>query len=44
MEIETMFRYRLPVIIIIVNNNGIYGGLDKDTMQELQNSGDIASV
>jgi len=44
MEIETMFRYRLPVIIIIVNNNGIYGGLDKDTMQEMQNSGDIATV
>ncbi|VVC92113.1 unnamed protein product [Leptidea sinapis] len=26
MEVETMFRYKLPVIIIIVNNSGIYGG------------------
>ncbi|RVE53201.1 hypothetical protein evm_002034 [Chilo suppressalis] len=40
MEIETMFRYKLPVIIVIVNNNGIYGGFDKETMQDLQSSGD----
>lgn len=44
MEIETMFRYGLPIIIIIVNNNGIYGGLDKDTMKMIQESGDIAQV
>ncbi|CAH0755774.1 unnamed protein product [Diatraea saccharalis] len=40
MEIETMFRYKLPVIIIIVNNNGIYSGFDKETMDDLQSSGD----
>jgi len=27
MEIETAFRYNLPIIFIIFNNNGIYGGL-----------------
>ncbi|XP_046969240.1 2-hydroxyacyl-CoA lyase 1 isoform X1 [Vanessa cardui] len=42
MEIETMFRYKLPVIIVIVNNNGIYSGFDKEMMQDIQSSGDIA--
>ncbi|XP_034834568.1 2-hydroxyacyl-CoA lyase 1 [Maniola hyperantus] len=42
MEIETMFRYKLPVIVVIVNNNGIYGGFDRDVMQDLQASGDLA--
>ncbi|XP_045500216.1 2-hydroxyacyl-CoA lyase 1 isoform X1 [Colias croceus] len=42
MEIETMFRYKLPVIIIIVNNNGIYSGFDKETMKDFQSAGDIA--
>ncbi|KAL0871173.1 hypothetical protein ABMA27_004949 [Loxostege sticticalis] len=41
MEIETMFRYKLPVIIVIVNNNGIYSGFDKDTMADIQSSGDV---
>ncbi|XP_046655286.1 2-hydroxyacyl-CoA lyase 1-like isoform X1 [Daphnia pulicaria] len=31
MEIETMLRYNLPIIIIVVNNNGIYNGLDAET-------------
>ncbi|XP_032691175.1 2-hydroxyacyl-CoA lyase 1 [Odontomachus brunneus] len=44
MEIETMFRYKLPVIIIIVNNNGIYGGLDKETFRQVQSSGDPTQV
>ncbi|XP_065202041.1 2-hydroxyacyl-CoA lyase 1 [Planococcus citri] len=38
MEIETMFRYKLPIIIIIVNNNGIYGGLDPDTWEAVNNT------
>ncbi|XP_072944586.1 2-hydroxyacyl-CoA lyase 1 isoform X2 [Epargyreus clarus] len=42
MEIETMFRYKLPVIIVIVNNNGIYNGFDKQMMQDIQSGGDIA--
>ncbi|CAG9564743.1 unnamed protein product [Danaus chrysippus] len=42
MEIETMFRYKLPVIIVIVNNNGIYSGFDKEMMTEIQNSGHLA--
>lgn len=31
MEVETACRYKLPIVFIIINNNGIYGGLDKDS-------------
>lgn len=44
MEIETMFRYKLPVIIIIVNNNGIAGGLDSETFRQIQSSGEPTQV
>ena len=40
MEIETANRYNLPVIFVIFNNNGIYGGLDKPTFDEITTSGD----
>ncbi|KAI9594156.1 2-hydroxyacyl-CoA lyase 1 [Syncephalis fuscata] len=30
MELETAARYRLPLIIVVVNNNGIYYGLNKE--------------
>lgn len=36
MEIETMERYKLPIVIVIVNNSGIYGGLDEETYKDLQ--------
>ena len=28
MEVETICRYNLPVCIVIMNNNGVYGGMD----------------
>jgi len=34
MEIETCFRYKLPVICVIINNNGIYGGMDKTAYED----------
>lgn len=40
MELETMERYKLPVIIVIVNNSGIYGGLDSELYTDLRNSGE----
>lgn len=40
MEIETMFRYKLPIVIIIVNNSGIYAGVDAELYGELQNEGE----
>lgn len=44
MEIETMVRYNLPIIIIIVNNGGIYGGFEKDTYSEMKKMGDLTKV
>ncbi|TSA16271.1 MAG: oxalyl-CoA decarboxylase [Betaproteobacteria bacterium] len=28
MEVETLCRYNLPVCVVILNNNGVYGGTD----------------
>lgn len=28
MEIDVLVRYRLPGLVVIVNNNGIYAGVD----------------
>ncbi|KAJ8288093.1 hypothetical protein COCON_G00007520 [Conger conger] len=44
MEVETMCRYKLPVIIIVVNNNGIYSGVDADTWREMGKMGDLTTV
>ncbi|KAG8442951.1 hypothetical protein GDO86_011679 [Hymenochirus boettgeri] len=43
MEVETMCRYKLPIILIVVNNNGIYSGLDENTWNEMLKAGDPAS-
>lgn len=40
MEIETMYRYKLPIVIVVVNNGGIYSGLDADTYADIRASGD----
>ncbi|CAH0564468.1 unnamed protein product [Brassicogethes aeneus] len=39
MEVETMVRYKLPITIIIVNNSGIYGGMDEESYREIQEAG-----
>ncbi|KAJ8681679.1 hypothetical protein QAD02_017471 [Eretmocerus hayati] len=44
MELETIYRYKLPVIIIIVNNNGIYGGFDNETYDGIRSSGDVSEI
>ncbi|XP_068180581.1 2-hydroxyacyl-CoA lyase 1 [Antennarius striatus] len=44
MEVETMCRYNLPVVIIVVNNNGIYSGMDLKTWQEMAKMGDLTAV
>ncbi|NXV21990.1 HACL1 lyase, partial [Cepphus grylle] len=40
MEVETICRYNLPILIIVVNNNGIYTGLDADAWAEMLKFGD----
>ncbi|KAK9506620.1 hypothetical protein O3M35_008516 [Rhynocoris fuscipes] len=44
MEIETMFRYKLGIVIVIVNNNGIYGGLDSNLWEEIRKDGKATIV
>ncbi|XP_042882055.1 2-hydroxyacyl-CoA lyase 1-like [Penaeus japonicus] len=41
MELETIYRYNLPIVVIIVNNNGIYGGLDKELFQDIREGADV---
>lgn len=36
MEMETIARYKLPIIVIIVNNNGIYGGFDSELFEDIR--------
>ncbi|KAM9573624.1 2-hydroxyacyl-CoA lyase 1 isoform 2-T2 [Guaruba guarouba] len=43
MEVETICRYNLPVLIIIINNNGIYTGLGADAWKEMLKFGDPAT-
>ena len=33
MEVETICRYKLPVCIVIFNNDGIYRGTDVNTVE-----------
>lgn len=40
MELETIYRYKLPIIIIIVNNNGIYGGLTEELFSDIREGTD----
>ncbi|XP_069874723.1 2-hydroxyacyl-CoA lyase 1 isoform X3 [Dipodomys merriami] len=35
MEVETICRYNLPIILLVVNNNGIYQGINTDTWKEM---------
>lgn len=44
MEVETMCRYKLPIIIIVINNNGIYSGVDPETWKEMEQMGDMTTI
>ncbi|KAG9476192.1 hypothetical protein GDO78_002987 [Eleutherodactylus coqui] len=44
MEVETICRYNLPIVIIVVNNNGIYSGFDEDSWADMLEAGDPASI
>ena len=36
MEMETIVRYKLPIIVVIFNNNGIYGGFDEELFDDIR--------
>lgn len=38
------FRYKLPIVIIVVNNNGIYGGVDESTWNAVQDSENLPEM
>ncbi|XP_045713085.1 2-hydroxyacyl-CoA lyase 1 isoform X2 [Phyllostomus hastatus] len=44
MEVETICRYNLPITLLVVNNNGIYQGIDRDSWKEMLKFGDAATV
>ncbi|XP_044535661.1 2-hydroxyacyl-CoA lyase 1 [Gracilinanus agilis] len=44
MEVETICRHNLPILLIVVNNNGIYQGFDADTWKEITELGEISQV
>uniref|UniRef100_A0A6P7H0V3 2-hydroxyacyl-CoA lyase n=1 Tax=Diabrotica virgifera virgifera TaxID=50390 RepID=A0A6P7H0V3_DIAVI len=44
MEIETMVRYKLPVIIVIVNNSGIYSGMEATVLNEIRDSVGVEEI
>ncbi|XP_069768861.1 2-hydroxyacyl-CoA lyase 1 isoform X2 [Narcine bancroftii] len=44
MEVESMCRYNLPIVIIVVNNNGIYSGLDEDSWKQMTELGEPSIV
>ncbi|KAG8178674.1 hypothetical protein JTE90_025596 [Oedothorax gibbosus] len=39
LEMETVNRYHLPIIVIIFNNSGIYTGLDAESFKMLEEEG-----
>ncbi|XP_028413402.1 2-hydroxyacyl-CoA lyase 1-like isoform X2 [Dendronephthya gigantea] len=44
MELETVFRYNLPIVFIILNNNGIYNGVDEESWKDLASSSEGAAI
>lgn len=39
-HINILCRYELPIVFIVMNNNGIYSGLDKETWNSIQRTED----
>ncbi|XP_013395875.1 2-hydroxyacyl-CoA lyase 1 [Lingula anatina] len=40
MEMETVVRYKLPIVFVVVNNSGIGHGIDKETWTSMTNEED----
>ncbi|KAJ2157587.1 hypothetical protein GGF46_004405 [Coemansia sp. RSA 552] len=44
MELETAARSHLPLVVIVINNNGIYFGLEKDEYAALEEQGKLPTT
>lgn len=44
MELETAVRSKLPLIILVINNNGIYHGLDAQEFEDSRTSKTLPST
>lgn len=44
MEMETIFRYQLPIVTVIINNNGIGNGFDEELFNEIRDGEDKTIV
>lgn len=44
MEVETICRYNLPIVLLVVNNNGIYQGFDSAAWKEMLKFGDATAT
>lgn len=44
MELETAARAKLPLLILVINNNGIYHGLDNNDYQESRANNSLPST
>lgn len=44
MEVETICRYNLPIVLLVVNNNGIYQGIDTVSWKEMLKFGDATAL
>ncbi|VEN56337.1 unnamed protein product [Callosobruchus maculatus] len=44
MEIETMVRYKLPIVIVIVNNSGIYTGMEPEAFSALRDGFSLEEI
>ncbi|KAJ2751837.1 hypothetical protein IWQ56_006820, partial [Coemansia nantahalensis] len=44
MELETAVRSRLPLVVIVINNNGIYFGLDHAEYEQLEQQGRLPTT
>jgi len=42
--INFFFRYKLPIVIVVVNNNGIYSGVDEATWTEIQDCDNLPEM
>ncbi|KAJ2566911.1 hypothetical protein GGH95_004437 [Coemansia sp. RSA 1836] len=44
MELETAVRARLPLVVVVINNSGIYFGLDREQYEERERAGTLPST